>query len=273
MDTYDSNTSTVCRVASRDSAESDMSNDDGFDRQLQDIRQKRQQVQREAEALRGELEMLDSLKKEVTVKVKSPISTAATHKPVMNLAGVSQRQGRSREPRGAPQGLSSDHLTPGYMRVTARSRARSKSNDKSQSLSSSQRSKSGSRRGKSADTRRQHVDPHRSMREEMREGWTQDSTLTSGYFLMEDNKVSSFGKEKRFSNPVGTKNSGVYYLGSNMSQMQDKAKKGQTDVGGTSSRLDPHMTVTSHWNDTRGGVAPGPGAYHPRYSKLSKPPK
>ena len=112
-------------------------------------------------------------------------------------------------------------------------------------------------------------DPSRSMKEAIRRSMHVDSTLVGGYFNLEDNpKVGTFGRERRFINPQGNSH---YYLSSDVEKMQRLARSGSRPHYSVANRGKSGCNVNSHWNDSKGGGAPGPGAYTPRYQKLAPP--
>jgi hypothetical protein len=108
------------------------------------------------------------------------------------------------------------------------------------------------------------------MKEAMRKSWERDSTLVSGYFVgtLKDRERGTFPRQQRFQRPVGT--TGMYYLSSDVETMQSGRVKGKREVLSVSVRGREGANVNSHWNDSLGGGAPGPGAYTPRYLGLSK---
>lgn len=120
--------------------------------------------------------------------------------------------------------------------------------------------------------RRDQLQPniYQQMKEAMRRSWDHDSTLVGGCFNVRDNpQNSTFGRERRFLPVNGTK--GTYFLATDVQHMQQSAKEGRQRHLTASSRGGPGCNVQSNWNDSRGGAAPGPGAYTPRYQKLAKP--
>jgi hypothetical protein len=120
--------------------------------------------------------------------------------------------------------------------------------------------------------RREHTvrDIYREMKEAMRKSWETDSTLVGGFFTQPDNpRNSTFGRERRFTPLSGTK--GQYHLATDVEAMQKLAKERKARHLTASSRGRPGCNVQSNWNDSKGGAAPGPGAYTPRYQKVSKP--
>ncbi len=121
------------------------------------------------------------------------------------------------------------------------------------------------------ERREQHVrDIYREMKDAMRKSWESDSTLVGGFFAQPDNpRNSTFGRERRFTTLPGTK--GQYHLATDVEEMQKGAKALKGRHLTASSRGRPGCNVQSNWNDSKGGAAPGPGAYTPRYQKLSKP--
>lgn len=120
--------------------------------------------------------------------------------------------------------------------------------------------------------RREHTvrDIYHEMKAAMRKSWESDSTLVGGFFAQPDNpRNSTFGRERRFTPLTGTK--GQYYLATDVEEMQRGAKMHKVRHLTASSRGRPGCNVQSNWNDSKGGAAPGPGAYTPRYQKLAKP--
>lgn len=122
--------------------------------------------------------------------------------------------------------------------------------------------------------RREHLahNIYLEMKESIRRSWQTDSTLVGGFFQTSDNpKNCTFGRERRFRPLQGQK--GPYHLATDVLEMQRVAHEAKN--GGryltASSRGRPGCNVQSSWNDPKGGCAPGPGAYTPRYQKTSKP--
>lgn len=120
--------------------------------------------------------------------------------------------------------------------------------------------------------RQKQEDIYREMKEAMRKSWEEDSTLVGGYFLLKDNhKVGTFGRAPKFTPPTGM--TGMYYLSRDAERMKSKVVK-QEAMGkalSVSMRGRENANVNSRWNDPRGGCAPGPGTYTPRYAGLSTP--
>ncbi|KAH9577505.1 Phosphatidylinositol N-acetylglucosaminyltransferase subunit Y [Trypanosoma melophagium] len=107
------------------------------------------------------------------------------------------------------------------------------------------------------------------MKESMRKSWERDSALVMGTFLLEDNPhACTFGRERRFV-PIAD-HKGHYYLSTDMEIMQAQKNKLLNKIT-ASSRGGRGMNVSNHWNDLQCSGPPGPGAYTPRYGKLSKP--
>lgn len=108
------------------------------------------------------------------------------------------------------------------------------------------------------------------MKEAMKASWECDTTTVGGWFLLKDtSKIPTFSRERKFTPIVGQK--GLYYLGSDMVKLQKKAKSRNREYCGLHNRGATGCNVNSHWNDPVGGVAPGPGAYTPRFQKLAPP--
>lgn len=126
----------------------------------------------------------------------------------------------------------------------------------------------------SEQTRREKINaqpnPYRDMKEAMKASWQSDTTLIGGYFLVEDNpKVGTFGRARRFTQLQGQES--PYYLSTNVQLLQERARSSSRPHFSVSNRGKSGCNVNSNWNDPRGGVAPGPGAYTPRYQKLAPP--
>lgn len=119
--------------------------------------------------------------------------------------------------------------------------------------------------------RREHLakNVYYEMKEAMRRSWQHDSTLVGGYFGLQDNVTSTFGRERRFTPLPGQK--GSYHLATDTEEMQRAAHQLRQRHLTASSRGRPGCNVQSNWNDSRGGCAPGPGAYTPRFQKVAKP--
>lgn len=119
----------------------------------------------------------------------------------------------------------------------------------------------------------QSNNPHFQMKEAIKQSLLHDSTIVSGTFMPNPHasKQGSFGRAARFSAPQGVASGSdkdsTYYLSYDMQQLQGpkcrQAQRGQIITA--SSRGRAGANVNSHWNDPKGGVAPGPGAYTPRY--------
>lgn len=108
------------------------------------------------------------------------------------------------------------------------------------------------------------------MKEAMKESWQRDSTLVGGYFLLKDNsKIPTISREQRFRPIIGMK--GQYYLANDIFKMQATAKAKRREVFDVSVRGKKDCNVVNNWNDSRGGCAPGPGAYTPRFQKVAPP--
>jgi hypothetical protein len=101
--------------------------------------------------------------------------------------------------------------------------------------------------------------PQLGMKSAMRNAAAHDSTLLMGDFLPEDNpRACTFGRERRFRAVVGQR--GKYYL--------------STDVGVEQLLNRDHLdTDTFRRMAQRFDQTPGPGAYTPRYNKVSRPPR
>lgn len=108
--------------------------------------------------------------------------------------------------------------------------------------------------------REQQPTPFRTMKTAMREATQKDSTCLMGSFLLEDNpRVCTFGRERRFRSLVGQR--GKYYLSNDVGLEQ--FYNHERGHGGRQI-----AAQLRHYDDT-----PGPGAYTPRYGKLSNPPR
>lgn len=104
--------------------------------------------------------------------------------------------------------------------------------------------------------RRLKETPHLVMKNSMRQAAEEDSALIMGDFLPENqSKAYTFGRERRFMPVIGQR--GSYYLATDVALAQDRARM-------VTSRKD--LTLYDDFSGT-----PGPGAYTPRYSKVSKP--
>lgn len=116
---------------------------------------------------------------------------------------------------------------------------------------------------------RQVATVDREMKEAMKRSWHADPTLVSGYFLTaEVGRGGTFPRAKRFQQPVGMKSR--YYLSNETQKMQSSQLRGDRQHLIASSRGRVGTNVTTHWDDSRGGGAPGPGAYTPRLRFLSR---
>lgn len=113
----------------------------------------------------------------------------------------------------------------------------------------------------SEQSRQRHLKhtPQLDMKSAIREAAKRDSTLLMGDFLPEDNpRTCTFGRERRFRSVVGQR--GKYYL--------------STDVGVEQLLNRDHLDNATYQRVAqRYDQTPGPGAYTPRYSKLSHPPR
>lgn len=108
------------------------------------------------------------------------------------------------------------------------------------------------------------------MKTAMRQSWENDSALVGGFFCSKDNpKNSTFGRSRRFTPVVGMK--GQYHLSTDVMSMQEQAKNRQRKHYSVANRGKVGCNVNGHWNDSKGGAAPGPGAYTPRYQKVAPP--
>jgi hypothetical protein len=108
------------------------------------------------------------------------------------------------------------------------------------------------------------------MKEAMKRSWEHDSCLVGGSFLVRDNPHNTtFPRERRFGHLPNQK--GMYYLATDVEIMQENARAEKRRYLTVSSRGRPGCNVRSNWNDSKGGCAPGPGAYTPRFQKVSKP--
>ncbi|AYU82743.1 hypothetical protein conserved [Leishmania donovani] len=101
--------------------------------------------------------------------------------------------------------------------------------------------------------------PHLAVKNALRTAAQHDSTLLMGSFLLEDNPhTCTFARERRFRPLLGQK--GKYFLSADvavdqcMNRSHANATKSLSALGSASQ-------------------TPGPGAYTPRYSKLSRPPR
>ncbi|EPY29225.1 hypothetical protein STCU_04662 [Strigomonas culicis] len=102
-----------------------------------------------------------------------------------------------------------------------------------------------------------HHDPYFQLKEAMKKATQEDTMCAIGSFLLEDSsKVYTFGRERRFRPLVGEK--GNYYLGTDMEIEQSMNHR-------------PTRSRSANVTPTVYSGTPGPGAYTPRYGKLSKP--
>lgn len=101
--------------------------------------------------------------------------------------------------------------------------------------------------------------PHLTVKNALRTAAQHDSTLVMGSFLLEDNPhTCTFARERRFRPLLGHK--GKYFL--------------STDVAVDQCTNRSHTNVTALLSALgSSSQTPGPGAYTPRYSKLSRPPR
>eukprot|EP00758_Cryptobia_borreli_P005845 Tbor_TRINITY_DN5002_c1_g5::TRINITY_DN5002_c1_g5_i1::g.14157::m.14157 len=115
----------------------------------------------------------------------------------------------------------------------------------------------------------QAQNPYREMKERIKMSWESDSTLVGGYFGLKDNPhTGSFSRARRFSTLPGQT---CYYLSTDIEKMQRQAVKGDRPHYSVTNRGKSGCNVNSHWNNSKGGSAPGPGAYTPRYQKIAPP--
>jgi hypothetical protein len=106
------------------------------------------------------------------------------------------------------------------------------------------------------------------MKEAMKDSWSRDSTLVSGYFMTRPTgRGGTFGSSQRFSKPVGMKEQ--YYLANDVQRMQSREVRQDRRRYQVATRGATGTNVNSRWNDSKGGTAPGPGAYTPRFSAVS----
>lgn len=98
--------------------------------------------------------------------------------------------------------------------------------------------------------------PHLVMKKAMRRSADSDSMLVIGDFLLEDNsKVYTFGRERRFMPLVRQR--GNYCLATDTALAQDAVRQAKaTNIRTAAAPID---------------ATPGPGAYTPRFNKVSKP--
>jgi hypothetical protein len=123
----------------------------------------------------------------------------------------------------------------------------------------------------SMEARRREMMPKTAaleMKEAMKKSWTRDSTLVSGFFLKpETGRGGTFGRAQRFNKPVGMKEQ--YYLSNDVQRMQSRDVRLDRRKYVVATRGHIGTNVNSHWNDSKGGGAPGPGAYTPRFGQVS----
>mmetsp|Transcript_815 Transcript_815/g.2813 ORF Transcript_815/g.2813 Transcript_815/m.2813 type:complete len:212 (-) Transcript_815:201-836(-) len=124
------------------------------------------------------------------------------------------------------------------------------------------------------ETRRQKLPKtsYLEMKDAMKASWYRDSTLVSGFFLTRPaGRGGTFGRSERFSKPVGMKEQ--YYLSNDIQRMQSREVRLDRRRYQVATRGATGTNVNSHWNDSKGGTAPGPGAYTPRYANTSQGPR
>ncbi|KAG5468444.1 hypothetical protein LSCM1_02424 [Leishmania martiniquensis] len=103
------------------------------------------------------------------------------------------------------------------------------------------------------------VTPQLTVKNALRSAAQQDSTLLMGDFLLEDNPhTCTFGRERRFRPLLGQK--GNYFLSADFA-IDERIRRRQADSS---------MSLIRSGNTYQ---TPGPGAYTPRYKKLSRPPR
>ncbi|GET92464.1 hypothetical protein, conserved [Leishmania tarentolae] len=101
--------------------------------------------------------------------------------------------------------------------------------------------------------------PHLAAKDALRTAAQHDSTLLMGSFLLEDNPhTCTFARERRFRPLLGQK--GKYFLSSDLA------------IDQCINRNHPNATTALNAFESS-SQTPGPGAYTPRYSKLSRPPR
>ena len=115
-----------------------------------------------------------------------------------------------------------------------------------------------------------HATLQSDMKEQIRDSWQRDTTLLQGFFLPQYSsaKASTFGRAPRFQKPLGM--CGPYYLSSEMQRLQAQSTRKKSTHLTVASRGQVGTNVNSNWSDVKGGIAPGPGAYTPRYGAASK---
>ena len=112
----------------------------------------------------------------------------------------------------------------------------------------------------------QHHTVELEMKEAMKKSWENDPCLVSGFFLeKQGTKAGTFGRAARFSNPVGMKGH-FYYLSNDAQKMQSTGARYDKKRYCVATRGKFGANVNVHWNDSRGGGAPGPGTYTPRFT-------
>ncbi|CAG9582275.1 conserved hypothetical protein [Leishmania major strain Friedlin] len=101
--------------------------------------------------------------------------------------------------------------------------------------------------------------PHLAVKNALRTAAQHDSTLLMGSFLLEDNPhTCTFGRERRFRPLLG--HQGKYFLSADVAVNQFMNRSHANSTASLSALGSSSQT-------------PGPGAYTPRYSKLSRPPR
>ncbi len=107
--------------------------------------------------------------------------------------------------------------------------------------------------------------PHFQMKEAIRDALQHDSTIVSGSFMPNPHtsRAGTFTRAVRFAKPVGVTQQ--YYLSYETQQLAGPNCRNDRRVLTASMRGRVGTNVNSHWNDVTGGVAPGPGAYTPRF--------
>ncbi|KAJ9452703.1 hypothetical protein DIPPA_01878 [Diplonema papillatum] len=160
--------------------------------------------------------------------------------------------------------------------ASARSRSRSRHARRSTSFHAATQStfeEEGSSRSASGARLRRSL----SSKDRIRVSNASDPCLTSGFFLPEDIRGSaSFYREPRFLNPTGYRDASVpfYFLADQVESDIKLNRSGKLGKGDRSvaTRGNLHTNVTSKWGSLShagGGLPPGPGAYEPRWAKLS----
>ncbi len=127
-----------------------------------------------------------------------------------------------------------------------------------------------------AQRRRQlqrRASPHFQMKEAIKASLLHDSAIVGGTFMPNPHASTcgSFARAARFSQPQPTAgrhaHEPLYYLSYDMQQLQGprcrESQRGQLLTASGRGRVGTN--VSAHWNDPRGGVAPGPGSYNPRF--------